>query len=93
MTQTVYHTQNGIANISIKIYKKRILWQKAAGDRSNSKNTLRLEKDKNNRSRGVPGSYSYALRDTAKGSDLKFHGISQGKKYSDDLRKVSGAEV
>ena len=45
----------------------------------------RVEKDQNSRSRGVSGSYSYAVRDTAENFYFEFHGIFERKEQLDDL--------
>ena len=41
----------------------------------------------------MPGSCAYARRNSTEDCNIQFHGISQGEKQPDDLRKVSGAEI
>ena len=50
-------------------------------------------KIKDYRSRGVPRPHPHAVRDTTKGSCIKFHGVPQREKQSDDIREVSRAKV
>ena len=45
------------------------------------------------RGRGVPGSHTYVDRDTPENERIKFHGISEGEKQSDDIREVGKHEV
>ena len=52
-----------------------------------------MKEDKDSGSGGVPGPYAYAGENSAQDCGIEFHGISQGKKQSDDLRKVPGAEI
>ena len=75
-------------------YRRKVFYEgEEAGGRRNPENAVQLEEDKNSRGRGMPGSCAYARRNTAEGSSIEFHGISQGEKQPDDLRKVSGAEI
>lgn len=76
-----------------KVPEEGILRRKAAGNRGDLENAVRLEGDQYHRSGGVPRPRAYAPGNTAKGFDIKFHGISQREKQSDDIREVSRAEV
>ena len=57
------------------------------------KNTVQLEEGKNHRSGSMSRSYPHAGRDTAEIFGLELHGISEGKKQSDAVREIPGAEI
>ena len=54
---------------------------------------MQLEENQYHRSRGMPRPYPYAGGNTAKGFNIKFHGISERKKQFDDIREVSKIEI
>ena len=49
------------------------------------KQLCELKKGRNSRSRSLPGSYSYAGKYTTEYQCISIHGVSKGKKFSDDL--------
>lgn len=80
-------------SICSKVPQESILQGEEGRGRENTEDTLRVEEDKDRRSGGVPGPCTYAAGDTAKGIDIKLHGVLEGKKQPDDLREVPGAKV
>ena len=75
-------------SICAEVSKESILRGQAARDRRNIEDIVQLEKDKDSRSRGVPGPCAYAGRDTSEGGSVELHGIPKGKEQSNDLREV-----
>ena len=80
-------------SICAEVSKESILRGKAARDRRNIEDIVQLEKDKDSRSRGVPGPRAYAGRDTSEGGGVELHGVSKGEEQSDDLREVPGIAI
>ena len=51
-------------SICAEVQKESILWGKETRNRRDTEETVRMEKDKNNRGGGVPRPYTYAHRNT-----------------------------
>ena len=69
-------------SICTKISKKSFLWRKAGRNRKDIADTVRLEKDKDRRGRGMPRSRTYVGRDTTKVFGIKFHGVKMGLTFN-----------
>ena len=51
------------------------------------------KKSRNNRSRNMSGSYPYASKYSAAFECITIYGISQGKKYIDDIRSTCKSQI
>ena len=67
-------------SICTEVTKKSILRREKERDRSDIKETVRMEENKYNRGRGMPRSCTYASGDTTVDKCIKFYGIPEREK-------------
>ena len=72
-------------SVCTEISKKGVLRREATRDRRNIEDAVQLEKDKDSRSRGVPGPCAHAGGNPPESSGIKLHGISEGQEQSVNL--------
>ena len=54
---------------------------------------MQAERDRNNRSRGMPGSRAYVNPNSTEIFCIRSDGISEGKKFANDLRETCQSEI
>ena len=72
-------------SICTEVQKKRNIRQIKEGHRRNIEKAVRTEGSRNNRRRSVHRSYTYAGKYPAAHKYSTVYGISQGKKFFDDI--------
>ena len=66
-------------SVCAKISQAGVLQRKEGSSRENTQATVRIERGKNNRSRGVPRPHTYAGGNTTEVCGVKLHGYLKGK--------------
>lgn len=80
-------------SVCTEISEEGIFWREAEGDRGNIEDIVQLETDKDYRGRNMPGPYTYAAGDTAKGGGIELYGVFEREKQLNDIRKISRTAV
>ena len=70
-------------SICAEVPEESILWREKERDRSDIKETVRMERNQHNRGGGMSGSYTYASGDTTEDKCVKFYGIPEREKQYD----------
>ena len=73
--------------------KKSLLSRKENSSRKNTETTVWMEGRQHNRSRSVPGSYTYVGRNTAKDKYIEFHGIPERQEQHDAIWAIRRTQV
>ena len=82
-------------------YKGRIAYLEQArsriyyeyGCRNDTRNIMQKKRDRNHRSRSMPGSHTYARKNTAEIFSIRSDGISQREKFANDIRKACEPQI
>ena len=65
------------SNCAQIISKESVFRRKEKGGRKNTATVMRMERDKDNRSGGMPRPCAYAVGDTAKSIGVELYGVSE----------------
>ena len=76
-----------------KYRRKVFFWRETRGHRENTEAVMRMEGDRDNRGRSMPGPCAYAGKYTAKDCSIEFHGIPEREEQPNDLRTIREPEI
>ena len=79
--------------VRAKISQEGVLRRETTRKRGNSANAVQLEKSKDYRGRSMPGPCTYAFGNPAQSGGIEFHGVSERKEQSDDIRSARKFKV
>ena len=80
-------------SVRTKISQEGDIWRTEKGYRTDTQEVVRREEGGDNRGKCMSGSHTYAGEHTALFKYSTIHGISQGEKYTNDIRQTCKFEI